>query len=632
MPPSFELIDFGSFFQEVAHGVKERSDDSDLNILDFVDKEIDKDKWFIELNRRQRLVLKLFYNLFDKVDDLDMEILEAWWSTGKTTFDINHPEAFSKESIQFQALIMEAGRRASKSTLGSLIAAFEYYKLTRLSSPQGHYGIAGSTPISIFVIATAATQSKRTIFKQATGVIRCVPYLQRLESTKRLFIGEEEVRFDEKMVYLYSGNSQSSSQVGQSVILLILDEVARFKDKDGNSNALELWSNLGISGVTFGTDARRVAISSAWYEGDAIQTLYKAAETEPSMLGFSLCSWDLNPEHAARDNPVVSAEYAVDPVQAALEFENKRTSRTHNFFNKEECNRCWRGRTSIYYEVAPAQADKLVRLNLTKIIPKARKPNSRVFMHLDPAVISDSFGLAFGHDEFNEESGIQYIHIDGLLAWDPDPLEGLEVSVSNVQDIVYWIHSHIPIDQVSSDHYASAETLQRLKGYGMRTKSVYFSNPLQLAAYKATRDCLHEDRLILPSNSPLKARVIAEMLDIRLVNNGRKIDHGPDGSKDILDCIAAVVYQLTELPKLEAESPILMTEADFYPEYVNASPVRQSPSQSLVYDSRLVAFNNASNVMTAEDFYEADTKSVIRRSRGGAHSQTSKIKGKFNDL
>jgi hypothetical protein len=296
------------FLEDLADSLQDEFgiETSDFNIVDFVENQIDKESWGVkELNPRQWVLLKSFYNI--PLTEDEIAILEAWYALDRTSVNPdNYPPA-----QPYQALIVEAGRRGSKSFTASIIVAYEFCRLCLMQSPQLHYGIATSTPISIYCIATSATQTKRTIFAQAKALLEHVPAIRRLVERKKLIIGEEEIKYPDKLLYRYSGNSNSASQVGSSVICLVMDEVARFDDEgrdNDESNALKLWSNIGISGVTFGKDAKRIAISSAWCEGDAIQKLYGLSKESPGTLGFRLRSWDLNPVHAARDNPVVQSE------------------------------------------------------------------------------------------------------------------------------------------------------------------------------------------------------------------------------------------------------------------------------------------------------------------------------------
>lgn len=487
------------------------------NIVDFLNKEIDREAWGVkEIHRRQWLVLKTFYGL--ELEPEDIEILEAWYALDRTSIN---PE-FYKVGVQAQSLCIEAGRRGSKSFSASIIVAYEFYRLCMMKSPQKHYGIASSTPIAIYCIATSATQTKRTIFGQAKALLDYIPSIKRLIDQKKIIVGEEEVKYPDKMLHIYSGNSNSASQVGSSVILLAMDEVARFDEEgyeEGESNALKLWSNIGISGVTFGADAKRVAISSAWCEGDAIQVLYNKSKTSAGRVGFRLRSWDLNPVHAARDNPIIQAEYDDDPRAAALEFEGVRYNKTYSFFNDIEVERAFTGNSVLRATVMPPAEDNLVRLAITDIRPYRQA----TVMHLDPAFVKDAYAIAFGHREQRKDQKI--VVIDALLAWEPDI--GQQVGISNVYQTIYQIHHSRPLSKITSDHY-NPETIQRLKGTGLNASIMTFSAGKQLEIYDFTRKLLHEDRLIFPKDSQWSSKLKEELFGIQLIK-GRKIDHRRDG-------------------------------------------------------------------------------------------------------
>jgi intein/homing endonuclease len=444
------------------------------------------------------------------------------------------------------------GFTTHNSSLASVIAVYEFYRLSKMRSPQEHYGIARSTPISIIVLATTASQGKKTIFRNVVGLLKNSKskYFKKLEDEGRLFVGKEEVSFEEKLLYIYSGNSQSGAQVGGTVKALIMDEVARFKDKDGKSNAIELWTNLGISTTTFGREARLVGISSAWFEWDAIEQLYEKTKTDTAALGIKSRSWDLNPIHAARDNPIVASYYNSDPVQAALEYEGVRPAAVDAFLNSDEVKHAFKGRSIIFVtkyedELDPIIVDdisklyKLVKLKIDHI--KSTGVESLV-CHLDPAINNDAYAMALGHNDLDNE-GRQIAVIDSFLVW--EPTYNTQVSIANVQDIILEIHSEIPIRKLTADHYNSAETIQRLRQHGIVAETTFFSNRLQLSMYSLLRQLLHERRIILPYDSPWTPLALSELCKVQLIR-GIKIDHEPSGSKDLSDAIAGVCWTLAD--------------------------------------------------------------------------------------
>lgn len=525
------------FFGSLVDSINDQLGHSDVatDIIDFIDNVIDREGWGVkEVHRRQYLLFKTFYGL--ELDEEDIALLEAWYELDRTSIN---PE-FYQPGVPFQSLCVEAGRRASKSWSASVIVAYEFYKLCMLKSPQKRYNIATSTPIAIYCIATSATQTKKTIFGQARALLEYIPPLKRLIDQKKLIIGEEEVKYPEKLLHIYSGNSNSASQVGSSVILLVMDEVARFDEggtEEGESKAIELWSNIGISGTTFGSDAKKIAISSAWREGDAIEFLYNKAKTSNGWLGYRLRSWDLNPVHAARDNPIIQGEYDLDPRKAALEFEGVRFNRAHSFFNDQEVERAFTGSSVLKVNVLPPADDNLVRLELKDI----RRFTQSSVMHLDPAFVRDAYAIAFGHREVR--SGEKVAVIDGLLAWEPDI--GQQVGITNVYQAIYQIHGSRPLTKITSDHY-NPETVQRLKMTGLNASIITFSQTKQLEIYDFARKLLHENRLILPKDSPWSNKLKEELFGIQLIKN-RKIDHRKDG------CFTAE----TRIPLLDGTRPTI---------------------------------------------------------------------------
>lgn len=528
-------IEISSFLDGIVDSINEDLGSPDSsNILQFIDKEINKETWGVsELNARQILLLKTFYGL--QLDDDEISILESWFALDRVSIN----PSFHSTGTTYQSLCIEAGRRGSKSFLAAIIGAYEFYRLCALRSPQKHYNIATSTAISIYCIATSATQTKRTIFSQIRGLLEHIPFIKRLVDKRKIIIGEEEIKYPDKLLHIYSGNSNSASQVGSSVICLLMDEVARFDEEskissdDNESNALKLWSNIGISGVTFGKDAKRIAISSAWCEGDAIQILYNISKSSHGWLGFRLRSWDLNPIHAAKDNPVIQAEYQLDPRKAALEFEGVRYNRLYSFFNDDEIVRSFRGHCSINL-TTEVGSDKLVRINISKVLPTTLLSS----MHIDPAFVTDSFAIAFGHREIIKKE--RYAIIDGLLVWDNNADQ--TVGITNVYNCIYQINSQRPLSKITSDHY-NPETVQHLRNSGLNASVMNFSMGRQLELYDFFRKMLHENRVILPIDSLWSTKLKEELFGINLLK-GKKIDHRKDGSKDIADAVVSVVWHL----------------------------------------------------------------------------------------
>lgn len=524
---AFDVGDyFGNFVSNLETKFASNVEYSD--ILDWYENGgVDKKALGIDLTKQQKLILKVYYGA--PLTDEDMSILEYWKNLDRTTYD------FDFGPCKRQNLVLEAGRRSGKSLLGSLIINYEFEKLARMDSPQLNYNIASSTLISIICVAPSAEQASKTIYGQAKAMMQNVHYLRKLIDLGKIEPQEKMIRYDDKLLYIYSGNSKSETQVGGSPILVILDEGAMFDDKEGQSNALALWDDLGAGGLPFAEDAKRIIISSARCEGDALQKLYNDSTHSQGWIGFRLKSWQVNPVHASRNNPVIDAMYVSNRKRAELLFEGIRQANELAFMDEAEVKRCFRKMSTLQIQELPIQEDRLVKLQVIDLAPF----RGYSVMHLDPAIVTDSYALAYGHLENKEDKDC--VVIDGIAVW--TPVEGANVSIVNVQQAIYAIHRKQPLAKVSADQKESVETLQRLKLSGIPTEIINFSNSKQLAMYDAARKLMHEDRLYLPKNSPWTNMLKDEFLGVQLIRN-IKIDHRPGGSKDVSDAVCGVVWHL----------------------------------------------------------------------------------------
>lgn len=509
------------------------SDKQYSDIIDWLDNGgVDKERLGIELTKEQRLILAMYYGL--ELTEEQISIVEYWKINDRTTYD------FDLGPIERQNLICEAGRRSGKSLLGSLIINYEFERLCRMESPQKHFGIAASTLISIICVAPSAEQASKTIYGQAKAMMYNVYFLRRLIDAKKIDPQEKMIKYEEKLIYIYSGNSKSETQVGGSPILIVLDEGALFEDKDGRSNALLLWDNLGAGGLVFRDKAKRVIISSAWKTGDALEVLYKDAKGAKGWIGFRLRSWDVNPIFAARDNPVIDSMYIRDRNMAQLLFEGIRTSGINSYFEPDSIKASFNLMSGLYARELPISDDKLIRLQIDEI----DEFNGQTIMHIDPSITGDAYGMAYGHSYMME--GKLHVNIDGILAW--IPRAGCSISIINVQNAIYNIHLHRPLQRVTTDGHDSSETIQRLRLAGIASDKIVFSTATQLAMYDTVRKLAAEGRLHLPKNSPWTERLKDELLGLQYTktpNGTVRVDHIPgSGSKDIADCVAAVCWQL----------------------------------------------------------------------------------------
>ena len=96
-----------------------------------------------------------------------------------------------------------------------------------------------------------------------------------------------------------------------------------------------------------------------------------------------------------------------------------------------------------------------------------------------------------------------------------------------------------PIKWVSFDNFQSTDSMQILAQQGFIVG--YQSMDTDTAAYDLTKQALHDRRVLAPAHP----KVQKELCTLEYDAKKRKVDHQPQGSKDVSDSLAGVCFGLT---------------------------------------------------------------------------------------
>lgn len=182
--------------------------------------------------------------------------------------------------------------------------------------------------------------------------------------------------------------------------------------------------------------------------------------------------------------------------------------------------------------------------------------------HVDLALTGDSCGVSIGHfagyqtvgrsQNWDENEG-KYVEcesgeraryvLDGILEIAP-PMND-EIDINTVGDLLQSIASRLNLVFVTADSFQSASLMQRMRKtkncMGKRIKSVHISVDAQLAPYAEVKQALRDERLMYPNSDKLKK----ELRELQFDPKAKKVDHPPDGSKDVADSVAGVVHMIS---------------------------------------------------------------------------------------
>lgn len=528
MAKSASSFSADSFFDElISEGISSFEGGGEVSIVEFAEEFIFNGKE--QLYPTQRAILKSFYN--EPLNPEEVEILNSWKEDDRTSWI---------EGRKYRNMAIEIGRRGTKSSMISVIVMFEFYKLLSLSDPAKHYGLLPNSPIAIFVIAQSQEQVKETLFAQIKGYAENSNYFKGLQKAGKIEILQEEIRCNSKNIGVYAKHTNSKALVGYSLKLLVVDEAARFEsDEHGNSKAELVYSNIGRATSTFGPEGFKIAISSAWEDGDYIQQLYNLSKKDPSTLGFRLRTWDtnLNP-NMSEAFLKASEDYIRDPITAALEYEGVRFSKQGTFFDSEKIDDAFRGNTVIDALQIPLdirnEVGELRHYVGVKSFRLEELSAGSSFLHVDYGVKKDGAAVAFCK-AVSLPSGKFGIQVDGLLLWKPHI--GVDkynkavkriVSFINAEEIILEVCKKRKVITASFDSFQSQHTIQKLHVEGIHTVEMSTSNEMQLLYYNTTRTLLNQGLLILPQDCYCTSEAKGELIRIIQKPSGR-VDHTANG-------------------------------------------------------------------------------------------------------
>ena len=500
----------------------------------------------IKLFPQQRAILKAFYN--EPLGAQEEDILYQWREVS-TDGDVRTNWVPGRT---YTSLVVEAGRRGTKSAIASIIALYEKYNLLLLPNPGIHYGLLPSEPIALFLFSQSQEQANETLFGKLRGWCAYSNYFSTLESSKVLEVLREEIRSPSKNIGIYSKHTNSPALVGYSLKLMLLDEVARFTTtEEGKNVGDELWDNVGAGVSTFGSEGRKVAISSAWCKGDNIQRLWEQSKSDPSMLSFRLRTWDLNP-NMNRSNPIIASAYAKNEVKARLEYEGIRAMGQGNFIGIDKLKAAQTGTVCLDSKDVPIDVSSTqgVRhyagveiLRLEALGPEHRQS----YGHMDYGVKRDTAAFALARPVL--VNGQWHIQVDGYLNWTPyvdKDGHKRHVSIVNVEDTLIEVCRARRVARLTFDCYQSEHTIQMLHQLGIYTEELSASRDAQYRYYSVYRDLLYAGKIIRPRDALWVAEVNTQLSDLQLKGvdqEGRspKIVHTSSG-KDLADAEVNAVY------------------------------------------------------------------------------------------
>lgn len=518
---------------------------------------------------------------------------------------------------------IEWGKGSGKDFCCQLAFSRVSNMLLCLQNPQEYYDLSPHTYLHMLNVAASAPQAHSVFFKPMRLMITESPWFaDKFQDDIKPSPQATEIRF-KKQLELISGHSQASTLEGKNLIAGIADEISEFPTEDevnasrtGRTpakTAEAIVTMLKTSGSTRFPETYRLGqISFPRYKGDAIEQaisegrrdIEEHGENSRFYVSGPQATWVVNPRYDKFEKieidgatqpvpnlPVFITDYKKNPAQARAKYECKPELAESRFFANDslidasfeqeipppiEFIYYWgTDETGIPSEVTGVpQGHDLPGWQVKFVLNENFRPMAGCLyaIHGDMAISGDKAGVAMCHVKNYEKRdwaipGGAYLEQRPIVKVDfahaftsdggckPAPRE---VQIRWYRKLIWTLRSKgFEIAFVSFDNFQSADSLQILESWGIEAEKASTDRTPDL--YNTLRDVMYDGRLEGYKHDFLTH----EIRTLSLLKNG-KIDHPPNGSKDIADALAGAVTGAVRVGGEEGEVPQFADDVSLY--------------------------------------------------------------------
>ena len=461
-------------------------------------------------------------------------------------------------------IILQLGKGSGKDFVSTVACAYVVYKLLCLKDPARYFGKPSGDAIDIINVAINAQQAKNVFFKGFKSKIERSPWFAGKYDPKVDSIG-----FD-KSITVYSGHSERESHEGLNLLMAVLDEISGFANEVGTGNDQGKTADNIYKAFSGTVDSRFpdlgkvVLLSFPRYQGDFISQRYDDVILEkdvverkhtyiinpdlphddpdnrldigweedhiisykvPNVYALKRPTWEVNPTRSIEDFKMA---FFKDMGDAMMRFLCTPTYSSDAFFKqKDKLEKCMTLRNPI---------DNSKRIDAFK-----PDPDKVYYIHADLAQKHDKCAVAIAHvDKWvniqvikDYEQVAPMVVVDAVVYWEPR-VEG-PVNLSEVKNwIINLRRQGFNLGMVSFDRWQSFDIQQELKAVGIRTDTVSVAKK----HYEDLAMMIYEERVIMP-HIPL---LLEEMSELKITDNGKRVDHPRKKSKDLADAVTGAVF------------------------------------------------------------------------------------------
>ena len=516
------------------------------------------------------------------------------------------PDVVEMNSGRFSEAVLTGAIGVGKTTIALYSQAYQLYVLSCMLNPHKIFDLDPASEITTVFQSINKTLAKDVDYQRFRNTLDMSPYFTEVFPYRRDL--ESQIVFPGNLIVKpIAGNDAGA--IGQNVIGGILDEVnfqamiEESKKNQGkeaydqamnNYNTIAQRRNSRFQNQGY-LPGLLCLVSSRNFPGQFTDVKEKEAQTNPRIFVYDRTLWHVKPEKFSffykRPSPALVELYGEncplmfnvfigdetrkprimsDEDVARVAKEDRHLVRSVPMENRKDFDRDINKALRDILGVA-TQAMHPFMMNqdavagcfgkvesiasrtdcdfaATKIVLYDKRFSNKTrprFMHVDLALTKDYAGVAIGYVEGfrtiergDDREILPVIRFDMTL--EIRPPSGGEIVFENIRKLIYKaVELGLPIKWITFDQYQSRDSMQILAQRGFTVG--YCSMDKETVPYDFTKQAFYDDRVKLPKHD----RALTELIRLEMNVKKQKIDHPPNGSKDVADAIAGVIYGLT---------------------------------------------------------------------------------------
>lgn len=514
-----------------------------------------------------------YLNIYDKVRPAIREELR----------NIFGNKVDNKRIAQVADAIFTGAIGIGKTTVASIVLPYMCHWVLCLKDPQDYFNLLPGSRIAFMMMSTSEDQAKQVLFGDIDARLRYSPWFRTHAERDPNF--KNQIRFPAKDIWILPGDSKDTTFEGYNILGGIIDEadshlVTEEKDyaESGyNTIHARIESRFGDRGFLLVIGQMKKATGFA-------KKRYDICLKKPNAYAAKLTIWEsFGWERYMKDGKRDSFWYDIKrkqiiPAGVVQHINNANLIEIPKLYEDDFINDPEKALRDLA-GIPPAVGDPFIslvdRIELCRdkwierfgpespVVDNPSRPsfikgfkahdNLKRAVHIDMAYSAkgDALGMAMGHVrevvEINSELK-PYIVFDCLIRI--KAAAGSEIFLQDVRNLIYYMHQDLGfrIKNVTTDGFQSTDTQQQLR------KKRYFVDEVSVdknkLPYSDLREAIYEQRVefppyivtLYPGKSEKVEIAVKELSELQ--DMGLKIDHPPEGSKDVADAMAGVTYTL----------------------------------------------------------------------------------------